>query len=254
MTASSEFRFVSRSAFSMALIGIASVACASKTATPSSAENDQNAGLVASAECAGKACGSDCSPPGSDEPFNCTSTGRCAATPSAAELACKACAPFVGDCKSGEAPADLDGDGCVDGCKPTSNASCDGVVVGGVIHVASADGKECTLPSTHCLTKNPLACPQLNPAPAGWCSGTIVAGPTTYQPSADGKECELASLHCITKDVLSCPQISPRAPDWCAGGTVASGPARFVASADGKECQLSGELCLTNDLTSCPQR
>ena len=31
-----------------------------------------------------------------------------------------ACAPFVGDCAMGSAPADYDGDGCIDGCKPSA--------------------------------------------------------------------------------------------------------------------------------------
>ena len=39
----------------------------------------------ASTECTGKVCGQDCSPPGSDEPFNCTGDGQCVTG-------------FVGDC------------------------------------------------------------------------------------------------------------------------------------------------------------
>lgn len=64
--------------------------------------------------CSGKVCGADCSPPGSDEPFNCNQAGQCVANEG--QRLC-ACPEFVGDCRAGEAPADLDGDGCIDGCK-----------------------------------------------------------------------------------------------------------------------------------------
>jgi hypothetical protein len=33
-------------------------------------------------------------------------------------LDCKKCPEFHGDCMQGHVPADLDGDGCIDGCKP----------------------------------------------------------------------------------------------------------------------------------------
>jgi len=64
--------------------------------------------------CSGKVCGADCSPAGSDEPFNCNQAGQCVANEG--QRLC-ACPEFVGDCRAGEAPADLDGDGCIDGCK-----------------------------------------------------------------------------------------------------------------------------------------
>lgn len=67
-------------------------------------------------ECAGKACGVDCTPAGSDEPFNCNSSGQCVAT--GTPLNCKVCPEFLADCIQGEAPADTDGDGCVDACRP----------------------------------------------------------------------------------------------------------------------------------------
>ena len=67
--------------------------------------------------CTGKACGTDCSPSGSDEPFNCNARGQCVAT--GADLGCAPpkCPEFLGDCREGDGPADLDGDGCIDGCK-----------------------------------------------------------------------------------------------------------------------------------------
>lgn len=43
---------------------------------------------LASNVCAGKACGADCSPPGSDEPFNCNAAGACVV--SGSELSCDA--------------------------------------------------------------------------------------------------------------------------------------------------------------------
>lgn len=67
-------------------------------------------------ECAGKACGVDCTPNGSDEPFNCNSSGQCVAT--GTPLNCKVCPEFLADCRQGDAPADTDGDGCVDACRP----------------------------------------------------------------------------------------------------------------------------------------
>jgi hypothetical protein len=72
-----------------------------------------------SPECAGKACGVDCTPAGSDEPFNCNNAGACVAT--GQPLFCKVCPEFLADCRQGDAPADLDGDGCIDGCKPVGS-------------------------------------------------------------------------------------------------------------------------------------
>ncbi|MBS2014295.1 MAG: hypothetical protein JST00_15520 [Deltaproteobacteria bacterium] len=65
--------------------------------------------------CENKACGVDCSPPGSDEPFACNVKGECVAT--GTPLAC-ACPDFLADCRQGEGPADTDGDGCIDACRP----------------------------------------------------------------------------------------------------------------------------------------
>jgi len=70
---------------------------------------------TASAACEGKACGVDCSPAGSDEPFSCTAAGACVSTP--VENDCKKCPEFLGDCIKGQSPADADGDGCIDSCK-----------------------------------------------------------------------------------------------------------------------------------------
>ncbi len=115
-------------AFSLAVFG-----CAGRIAEPSpepSPTNETETGVNATGpavsapasspapapECDGRACGADCSPPGSDEPFNCNAAHQCVAT--GAPLACKACPEFLGDCRVGDEPADLDGDGCIDGCRP----------------------------------------------------------------------------------------------------------------------------------------
>lgn len=66
-------------------------------------------------ECSGKVCGADCSAPGSDEPFNCNQAGQCVVN--TGQKLCGVCPEFVGDCREGDVPADLDGDGCIDGCK-----------------------------------------------------------------------------------------------------------------------------------------
>jgi hypothetical protein len=75
----------------------------------------QPLGCQVSPECSGKACGVDCSPSGSDEPFNCNAAGQCVSAGHA--LGCKQCPEFLADCIQGQVPADLDGDGCIDGCK-----------------------------------------------------------------------------------------------------------------------------------------
>ena len=131
MSASSHHLRLSLS-FLAAVVTAVAVGCGGRTDEPTTAsETNANqgaasqagtsggdaGGATASKECSGKACGVDCSPAGSDEPFNCNSAGRCVAA--GAALGCtKTCAPFVGDCIKGEEPADFDGDGCIDGCKP----------------------------------------------------------------------------------------------------------------------------------------
>lgn len=131
----------------------------------------------------------------------------------------------------------------------------DGTVVSGPdSFVSSTDGMECKIPSSHCVTKDPWACPQLSPPPPNWCAGgTVVSGAGSFTSSADGKECKMPSLHCVTKDSGACPQLSPLPPNWCADGTVVSGPSSFIPSADGKECKMPSVHCLTNDLDACSQ-
>ena len=113
-----------------AVVALAVVGCGGRSEEPSSHSSETNASQgaasngpakpspTAAKECSGKACGVDCTPAGSDEPFNCNSAGQCVATGQA--LGCKACPEFLGDCIMGEEPADFDGDGCRDGCKPKS--------------------------------------------------------------------------------------------------------------------------------------
>jgi hypothetical protein len=248
MTASTTPRILPWASFFAAAAALVAVGCSGRI-EPSSTTAPSNQNLTADQQCAGKACGSDCSPTGSDEPFACSAGGKCVAA--GGDLACK---PFLGDCRQGDGPADLDGDGCIDGCKPDPSWCSDGTIVAGeATYVASADGKQCEWPSRHCITKDDSACPQLDPRAPGWCTGTVVAGPPSYVASADGKECELPSAHCVTTDDGACPQVAPMAPDWCADGTIKSAPNHFVPSADGKECVLNGAVCLTKDPTSCPK-
>lgn len=140
MSASSSFL---RLPISLTSLGVAvtlvAIGCGGKADEPTTSASETNANegaqtsggsasgtsggsgsSTASKECANKACGVDCTPEGSDEPFNCNSAGRCVATGQALGCAPKVCAPFVGDCIKGMEEADLDGDGCIDGCKPKS--------------------------------------------------------------------------------------------------------------------------------------
>jgi hypothetical protein len=131
----------------------------------------------------------------------------------------------------------------------------DGVLQAGAGHfVPSADGMECQLPSTHCLTNDASACPQIQPVEPGFCqNGTVVQGPPTFISSADGKECELPNFHCLTNDASACPQIEPLHPGFCPDGTAVQGPPTFVDSADGMECEIPSVHCVTSDASACPQ-
>lgn len=128
------------------------------------------------------------------------------------------------------------------------------IAKGAPSYVDSADGKECEMPSVHCVTNDWSSCPQLSPYPPDWCSkGTIVKGTRFFLGSADGMECEMPSTHCVTKNWSNCPQLSPLPPDWCSGGTIVQGEPSFIDSADGMECQMPSVHCLTKDFSSCPQ-
>jgi hypothetical protein len=138
--------------------------------------------------------------------------------------------------------------------KLTDVTACAGTVVSGPSSfIDSADGMQCEMPETHCLTTDHGACPQLSPLPPDFCSdGTIVKGEPSFIDSADGMECQMPSVHCVTKDHGACPQFSPLPPDFCSAGTIARGPSSFIPSADGKECEIPSIHCVTNDAGSCP--
>lgn len=138
MSASSLLRLPLSLSFLAAVVTTVAIGCGGRADEPATSASETNAsessksgqsggagstgsgGAAVSKECAGKACGVDCTPPGSDEPFNCNSAGQCLATGQALGCGTKTCLPFVGDCIKGQEPADLDGDGCIDGCKPKS--------------------------------------------------------------------------------------------------------------------------------------
>ncbi len=119
MNASPRFSFASLLVLSA--LGLAAVTgCSSDPSAPAPAETAGNQSSSSTStprdpSCVGKLCGADCSPAGSDEPFNCTYAGACLATP--VELDCKKCPEFLADCAKGQSPADADGDGCIDSCK-----------------------------------------------------------------------------------------------------------------------------------------
>jgi hypothetical protein len=119
--------------FLAAVVTATAVGCGGRTEEPPAGRPETNApqsgasGSAGSARsdagsapraCAAKACGVDCTPRGSDEPFNCNRAGECVVT--GQPLECQACPDFLADCRQGDVPADLDGDGCLDGCKPIS--------------------------------------------------------------------------------------------------------------------------------------
>ena len=133
------------------------VGCSSGVSPLAKEQSTAQSATSTPAACDGKACGTDCSPAGSDEPFNCNAAGACVATgqplgctepanpcagkrcgvdcspagsdepfscnaasacvPTPVENDCKKCPEFLGDCIEGQLPADRDGDGCIDGCK-----------------------------------------------------------------------------------------------------------------------------------------
>jgi hypothetical protein len=79
------------------------------------------------------------------------------------------------------------------------NFCADGTIVNGKdIFLASADGKECSIPRIICLTKDNSACPQFAQLPPNFCpTGSTLTFEKTYTQSADGKSCELPAPRCI---------------------------------------------------------
>jgi len=127
------------------------------------------------------------------------------------------------------------------------------LVTGQPSYIASADGKECAMPSLHCLTDDFGSCPQLEELPPDFCAdGTVVSGVPSFTFSADGKECEMPSVHCLTSDLGACPQWEELPPDFCVDGTVVAAQPGYVASTDGMECALPSVHCLTVDSDACP--
>jgi hypothetical protein len=202
--------------------------------------------------CVTNECAYRCGPP---EPVN------------ACEQAGGACvALYPGACADGEV-GDANRYGCGGGlgvmcCLPRPQGSpmspdwcADGTIASGEpTFIDSADGKQCDMPSVHCVTRDNGACPQLAPLPPGWCAdGTIIRGASTFIDSADGKQCELPSVHCVTRDGSACPQLAPLPPDWCADGTIVQGAPTFFAPADGKQCEMPNVHCVTRDASACPQ-
>ena len=79
--------------------------------------------------CAGKACGVDCTPEGSDEPFNCSAAGQCVAA--GATLGCVEVCSNPEGCKP---PSPCDGKACGVDCTPEGsdepfNCNANGVCV-----------------------------------------------------------------------------------------------------------------------------
>lgn len=122
----SSFRF-SLSIATLSFAALVAIGCGAKTTEPTHDTPTTESGVTGQNPCANKACGVDCTPEGSDEPFNCNSAGKCVATGEA--LGCKQCPAFLGDCPAGTAPADSNGDGCIDSCKAVANG-CSGKVCG----------------------------------------------------------------------------------------------------------------------------
>ena len=106
----------------LTFFGCSSAPSGSHTANQGSAVATSDGGCAPAPEpaCSGKVCGADCTPTGSDEPFNCNAAGQCVSAGHDLQCAPQAggCPEFLGDCIAGEVPTDHDGDGCIDGCGP----------------------------------------------------------------------------------------------------------------------------------------
>jgi hypothetical protein len=63
--------------FTFLFVLLGTVACSARSSVPGTSDSAVSA---ASSVCGGKACGVDCTPEGSDEPFNCNAAGECVAT------------------------------------------------------------------------------------------------------------------------------------------------------------------------------
>ncbi len=126
-----------------------------------------------------------------------------------------------------------------------------GTIESEAAYVASTDGKECSRPRVHCVTKNGDACPVRSPLPPDFCKDGTVENSRSYIPSGDGKECSISNAHCVTKSRDGCPMLTPRPPTFCSDGTIESGR-NYVPSSDGKECSIPNVHCLTNDASACP--
>jgi hypothetical protein len=111
----------------LAIAALAVVACAG-TDDPASSESS-----IVDGRCLDKACGADCTPPGSDEPFNCSASGRCLAA--GAPLAC----PYEPKtaCADKACGADCTPPGSDEPFNCDARGAC--VATGGV-HPPSADG------------------------------------------------------------------------------------------------------------------
>lgn len=179
MSSFKPFPLATATLFAAALV--ASTACSSST-PDTRAPGGSSSNLEGSAGadvCSGKACGVDCTPSGSDEPFNCNASGQCVSAGN--DLGCK-CPEFVGDCTAGTAPADRDGDGCVDGCAPVSR-ECSGKACGVDCTPAGSDEPfNCNATGQCVATGNDLGCAGPSPECGGKACGVDCTPPGGDEP------------------------------------------------------------------------
>lgn len=192
----SSFRLSLASASFIALVG--AIGCGAKTEEPAGTPTHES-GVISQDPCANKACGVDCTPAGSDEPFSCNSARKCVATGEA--LGCKACPEFLGDCTAGTAPADSNGDGCIDTCKPVANA-CAGKVCGQDCSAPGSDEPFSCNSAGQCVaTGAALGCaPPRSPA----CAQKVCGADCTPEGSDEPFHCTASGACVAAGEPLGC--------------------------------------------------
>lgn len=176
-------------------------ACAGKTETSTSTvepsvvpEEDAGSGPAPEPTCTGKACGVDCTPAGSDEPFNCNAAGQCVAT--GAPLGCEPTSCVGKICGQDCSPPDSDepfncdaaGKCVVNGtggaCGPATSPECAGKVCGQDCSPAGSEEPFFCDPKGACVgTGTPVTCGSPCPEFLGDCP----AG--TKPVDSDGDTC-----------------------------------------------------------------
>jgi hypothetical protein len=143
---------------------------------------------------------------------------HCRLHPGAAECREPVCAQFVGDCMYGP-PADSDGDGCPDTCRPGDGGrACVELAVycAPGSHPADIDGDSCALEcEADTVDGGVVACPAI----------AVLCGPGSHPGDVDGDGCALECLPDTVDAGRVCPAYAPVCP-----------PGSTVIDANGDGC------------------